>query len=139
MCVEKLADGSAFAKFEAMVKAHGGDLDRFERLRAKPTFKFKIQSMRSGFVASIDAEKVGRVALALGAGREQAGDRIDPLAGITLNVSVGDKVAVGQPLATLEKSVDPDGLERAAADLYKAFAVTMTPPEAASLVMERIG
>ena len=138
MCVEKLADGSAFAKFEAMVKAHGGDLDRFERLRAKPTFKFKIQSMRSGFVASIDAEKVGRVALALGAGREQAGDRIDPLAGITLNVSVGDKVAVGQPLATLEKSVDPDGLERAAADLYKAFAVTMTPPEAASLVMERI-
>ena len=139
MCVEKLADGSAFAKFEAMVKAHGGDLDRFERLRAKPTFKFKIQSMRSGFVASIDAEKVGRVALALGAGRERAGDRIDPLAGITLNVSVGDKVAVGQPLATLEKSVDPDGLERAAADLYKAFAVTMTPPEAASLVMERIG
>ena len=139
MCVEKLADGSAFAKFEAMVKAHGGDLDRFERLRAKPKFKFKIQSMRSGFVASIDAEKVGRVALALGAGREQAGDRIDPLAGVTRNVSVGDKVAVGQPLATLEKSVDPDGLERAAADLYKAFAVTMTPPEAASLVMERIG
>ena len=139
LCGEKLADGSALAKFEAMVKAHGGDLERFERLLRKPTFKFRIQSMRSGYIASIDAEKVGRVGLALGAGREKTGDRIDPLAGITLNVKVGDKVAVGQPLATLEKSVDPDGLERAAADLYKAFAVSSTQPEATPLILERIG
>jgi len=138
LCRGKLADGSAHAKFVAMVKAHGGDLERFGRLFARPTFKFRIQAMRSGYVTAIDAERVGRVGLALGAGREQTGDRIDPLAGITLNVAVGDRVAVGQPLATLEKSVDPDGLERAAADLYKAFVVTSTPPEVASLILTRI-
>ena len=138
MCREKLEQGLALEKFEEMVTAHGGDLERFARLLKKPTFKFKIQAMRSGFVSAIDAEKVARVALQLGAGREQAGDRIDPLAGVTLAVKVGDKVAVGAPLATLEKSTDPEGLDRAAADLYKAFQISATAPESQSLVLDRI-
>ena len=138
LCREKLEKGLALEKFEEMVSAHGGDLERFERLLKKPTFKFRIQAMRSGFVTSIDAEKVGRVALQLGAGREQAGDRIDPLAGIRLAVAVGDKVAVGQPLATLEKSTDPEGLERAAADLYKAFSIGSPAPAVESLILERV-
>ena len=140
MCREKLADGSAAEKFERMVVAQGGDLGRFERLCAGPTFKFRIQAMRSGVVSAIDAEKVGRVALQLGAGREKAGDVIDPLAGINLAVQVGDKVAIGQPLATLEKSTDPDGLERAAADLYKAFEIggDFTTSRGSSLLLEKI-
>ena len=139
MCREKLEKGLALEKFEEMVTAHGGDLERFERLLKKPTFKFKIQAMKSGFVSEIDAEKVARVALQLGAGREKTGDRIDPLAGVTLAVKVGDRVAVGAPLATLEKSSDPDGLERAAAELYKAFVISATAPETKSLIKERIG
>lgn len=138
LCQAKLADGSAYAKFAAMVKAHGGDLERFGKVFEKPTFKFKIQSMRSGYVTSIDAEKVGRVALALGAGREQTGDKIDPLAGITLSVKIGDKVVVGSPLATLEKSFSPDGLEKSAADLFRAFTIAPTPPEVGSLILERV-
>ena len=138
LCREKLERGLAFEKFEEMVEAHGGSLERFARVLTKPTFKFKIQAMRSGYVSAIDAEKVGRVALQLGAGREQAGDRIDPLAGIRLSVAVGDRVAVGQPLATLEKSTDPEGLERSAADLYKAFSIASAAPESTELVLERI-
>ena len=138
LCREKLADGSAYAKFEAMVKAQGGDLDAFARLLQQPTFKFRIQAMRSGYVTAIDAEKVGRVSLSLGAGREKAGDRIDPLAGVTLSVKVGDRVAIGEPLATLSKSTEPDGLEKAAAELYKAFQVAPQAPEPKSLIVERI-
>ena len=135
---QRLLDGSAFAKFEEMVIAHGGDLARFEKLLSHPTFKFKIQAMRSGYVSEIDAEKTAKVALMLGAGRQQAGDRIDPLAGVTLAVRIGDRVAVGQPLATLERSVDPEGLEAAAAELYKAFQIVAQPPESAPLVRQRI-
>ena len=138
MCRGKLADGSALAKFEAMCAAQGGDLDAFERLLKKPTFKFKIQAMKSGYVTAIDAEKVGRVALALGAGRMEKTDKIDPLAGITLSVKRGDRVAVGAPLATLESSREPDGLERAAADLLKAFAIGPAAPDVADLVLERV-
>ena len=138
LCREKLADGSAYAKFAAMVEAHGGDLGRFEDFLRKPTFKFKIQAMRSGYVSAIDAERVARAAFMLGAGHVTAGDRIDPLAGVTLAVKIGDKVAVGEPLATLEKSTEPDGLDAAAAELYKAFQITPDAPEPKSLVFERI-
>ena len=138
MCRGKLADGSALAKFEAMCAAQGGDLDAFERLLKKPTFKFKIQAMKSGYVTAIDADKVGRVALTLGAGRMEKTDKIDPLAGITLSVKRGDRVAVGAPLATLESSREPDGLERAAADLLKAFTIGPAAPDGADLVLERV-
>ena len=138
MCRGKLADGSALAKFEAMCAAQGGDLDAFERLLKKPTFKFKIQAMKSGYITAIDAEKVGRVALALGAGRMEKTDKIDPLAGITLSVKRGDRVSVGSPLATLESSREPDGLERAAADLLKAFTIGPAAPDGADLVLERV-
>ena len=137
-CRARLADGTALAKFRAMVAAQGGDLDRFAALLAKPTFKFRIQAMRSGFVAAIDAEKVARVAFQLGAGRGKAGDRIDPLAGVTLAVRRGDRVAVGSPLATLETTREPGTLERNAAELLKAFAISSEEAAPTDLILERI-
>ena len=137
-CRARLADGAAFATFARMVAAQGGDLERFAARLKEPTFKFRIQAMRSGYVAAIDAEKVGRVALALGAGRARAGDRIDPRAGVTLAAQVGDRVSVGAPLATLEKSAGPDGLEKAAADLYRAFQIAPEAPAPRPLILERI-
>lgn len=138
MCREKLADGSAFAKFEAMVKAHGGDFDRFRSLLDRPTFKFRIQAMKSGFITAIDAEKVAKVALALGAGRLEKSDVIDPLAGVTLAVKRGERVAVGTPLATLESSRQPDGLERCAAELLKAFSIGAAADVDGSLIFETV-
>lgn len=136
MCREKLEDGSAKAKLLAMVEAHGGDMDRFVDLLKKPTAKFRVQAMRSGYIAAIDAEKVAKVAFALGAGREKAGDSIDPLAGVTLAVKRGDKVAVGSPLATLETTTTPDDLERLAADILKAFTITAERPEPRRFIAE---
>jgi pyrimidine-nucleoside phosphorylase len=94
--------------------------------------------MRSGFVSAIDAERVGKVALSLGAGRGKATDRIDPLAGVRLSVAVGDKVSIGSPLATLEKSSDPDGLEKAAAELFKAFVISPEAPQDEELILGRV-
>ncbi len=138
LCEAKLADGSAFKKFEAMVQAHGGDLAQFRRLVQTPTSRFCIQAMKSGYVTAIDAEKVGRVALSLGAGRLKTSDTIDPLAGITLAVQRGDRVTVGTPLATLMRAAGPDGLEAAAAELLKAFTISQTPPESTTLILEEI-
>ncbi len=137
-CRARLADGSALAKFRAMVAAQGGDLDRFAELLRQPTFKFCIQAMRSGFVESIDAEKVARVAFQLGAGRAKAGDKIDPRAGVTLAVKRGDRVVVGAPLATLETSHEPEALERCAADLLKAFTIASAEVPEGNLILERI-
>ena len=138
MCRERLADGSALGRFEAMVAAHGGDLKQFCTELKRPRFKFRIQAMRSGWIAAIDAEKVARIALALGAGRAKAGDRIDPLAGVTLAVKCGDKVSVGSPLATLETTREPESLERLAADLLKAFCIVSERHEPKDLILAEV-
>lgn len=135
-CVSRLDDSSAFGKFKAMVAAHGGDLGKFEKFLEKSVFRFRIQAMRSGFIGGIDAEKVARAAFELGAGRAKQTDKIDPLAGICLDVMRGDRVSVGSPLATLQKSGDPEGLERAAAELLKAFSIVPDRPGPAPLVLE---
>ena len=137
-CRARLADGSARARFGAMVAAHGGDLARFGSLLSSPTFKFRVQAMRSGFVASVDAERVAKAAFALGAGRGRTDDSIDPLAGVTLAVRRGDRVAVGAPLATLETAREPDALERCAAELLKAFEISQECPPPAKLVLAEI-
>ncbi len=137
-CRAHLADGSALAKFKAMVKGHGGDLDAFAARCKEPTSKFCIQAMQSGYITAIDAEHVARVAFELGAGREKAGDAIDPLAGVTLAVKRGDRVAVGAPLATLETTTRPDMLEKTAAEMLKAFTFSPEAPAPASLIFERI-
>lgn len=138
-CRALLADGSALERFRAMVAAQGGDLDAFERRRLGAAFRFRVQAMRSGWIAAIDAEKVARTAFALGAGRSRPGDTIEPFSGVDLAVGVGDRVVPGSPLATLVRERTPDGLESAAAELLKAFTISGAPVEPpASLILETI-
>ncbi len=140
MCKARLADGSALAKFKAMVAAHGGDLDEFRRTRREAKMhRFRISAMRSGYVTGIDAKKVAQISLRLGAGRQVQTDTIDPHAGVDFAVARGDRVAVGAPLATLFTSTVPDALEECAAELLSAFTIApaaFTPPP---LVIEEVG
>jgi pyrimidine-nucleoside phosphorylase len=137
-CAAHLADGSALKKFEAMVEAHGGSLGAFERELKKPLNRFKIQAVRSGYVSSIDALLTAKAAFALGAGRSNADDRIDPFAGVVFDAAVGDKVRFGEPIATLQASGSPDMLEEAAAILMKAVAISDECPSAKNLVAEKV-
>ncbi|MBR4604065.1 MAG: thymidine phosphorylase [Kiritimatiellae bacterium] len=121
---ERLASGAALGKFEAMVAAHGGDLDAFRRERRKVRLhRWRISAMRSGRITGIDALAVAEAALMLGAGRERAGDAIDPHAGINFAVKRGDRVAVGATIATLATASRQDALERAAAKIFSAVSV----------------
>ena len=137
LCREKLSDGSAAEKFRRMVAAQGGDLDAFRKTLSVPCAKFKVQAMRGGFVAGIDARRVAEVALSLGAGRMKPGDKIDFAAGVTLSVCVGDRVSAGSPLATLAASaLEPDALEAAAGELMGAFTFSRDPvPPPQSLIL----
>lgn len=137
LCRQNLENGAAYARFEAMVEAHGGSLAAFGEKLASPVFKFTLQANQSGFVGNIDAHVVAKVAFQLGAGRAQAGDRIDDLAGVTLQVSRGDKVAIGAPLATICSSRTPDLLERNAGELLEAFSIVPEKPQSKELIVWR--
>jgi pyrimidine-nucleoside phosphorylase len=99
----KLADGSALEIFLRMVKAQGGDaglLDDPARFHT-PKFHRDFLAGRSGFLNSIDCEKVGWAVQRLGAGRELAGEPVAAHAGIEMHVKLGGRVEAGQPLCTL--------------------------------------
>ena len=62
-------------------------------------------------IADVDAAKVGRAALLLGAGRRAVTDEIDHAAGFSDLRQVGEKVTSGEPLLKLHASRKTDTAE----------------------------
>ena len=98
-----LADGTALKLFFKMVEAQGGDLAVFDDLKAshKPGATLVLKAWKSGYVATMDTMELGWAVQRLGAGRENAGEPVDPHAGIEFHARRGARVEVGQPFATL--------------------------------------
>lgn len=113
-----LASGRAFPRFEAMVRAQGGDLARLAEARAEERV---LLAEREGVVTRCDAGAVGRAAFLLGAGRLRAEDPVNPAVGIVVEKKVGDRVGRGEPLARLHHA--GRHLERALEELRDAFAI----------------
>ena len=84
-----LADGRAWAKFQAICEAQGG-------LREPPRSPYlqAVHALQAGTVQGFDNRRLARVAKLAGAPRAKA-------AGLDLHVHLGDAVARGQPLYTL--------------------------------------
>jgi pyrimidine-nucleoside phosphorylase len=132
-----LADGSALAKFRALVEAHGGDPDE-ERL-ARPRTAVTATAQREGYVTAVDAEQLGWIAVALGAGRRTSTDEVDPAAGVAVLARVGERVSAGQPLARLELGRREADSESLRARAEAAFTIGDEVPAPLPLVLERIG
>ncbi len=101
MAASAISSGKAFQKFREMILAQGGNISK---LGNKDCFnsvkiKYEIKSEKTGFITSMDTEKLGICAMILGAGREKKGDKIDYNAGIILNKKTGDFVNSGETLA----------------------------------------
>jgi thymidine phosphorylase len=76
---QALASGAGVETFRRIIENQGGDprvVDDYGRLPATPD-RSNVAAGRAGYVGSIDAEMVGRAAVALGAGRERMEDAID--------------------------------------------------------------
>ena len=101
---EKLIfSGKALDKFRQMIELQGGDprvIDDAKRLpQAQHTMP--VASARAGCIASMQCEQIGTACVILGGGRERKEDSVDPAVGIVLHKKVGDRIAAGEPLATI--------------------------------------
>jgi pyrimidine-nucleoside phosphorylase len=98
-----LASGSALRVFFAMVEAHGGDVSAFDDPAAfhKPGATHVLLASKAGYISEMDTTALGWAVQRLGAGRERAGEPVDPHAGIEFHARRGAKVEKSQPLATL--------------------------------------
>ena len=101
--LENIQNGKAIEKFIQMVENQGGDISYL-----KDTSKFEkakyieeIKASKEGFIQEINAEKIGRLACKLGAGRVKKEDKIDNSVGIVLNKKVSEHVVEGEKIATI--------------------------------------
>ncbi|WP_437552271.1 thymidine phosphorylase [Sorangium sp. So ce367] len=134
-----IASGAAAEVLARMIAAQKGDpavVQDAGRLPSAPVV-VEVAAQDEGYVAAVDPLEIGLSAVALGAGRTRADQRVDPAVGIELAAVRGDRVDRGAPLARIHARRADDA--RAAADRVRAaFRLGPAPAEAPALVLERI-
>ena len=99
---ENLDNGKALNKFLEFVKYQGGEIDKLE-IDSKV---YNIKAKRSGVVKNIDALRVAKLSLSLGAGRVNKDDKIDYNAGVVIRKEIGDEIEEGDVLASLYTNIE---------------------------------
>ncbi len=99
----KIKDGTGLALLRDCVKAQGGKVAVIDDLSLLPKAQMSrpVRAAGSGYVAALDARKIGHAAVLLGAGRAFKDQELDYGAGLELLKKVGDRVEKGEPLAIL--------------------------------------
>ena len=129
-----LADGSALRSFFCMIEAQGGDTRVFDDPDFhKPGASRIVPAWESGFISTMDTTALGWAVQRTGAGREKAGEPVDPHAGIDFHARRGARIEKGQPIATIYATT-PDLLAEPEGILKQAIHFSESPPFIVSLV-----
>ena len=129
-----LQDGSAYAKWERMVGAQGGDLNALPSSKGETP----IPALADGFVGGIDGLEVGLCGVALGAGRVRSDQAIDPLVGIRIDAARGREVKAGEALATVLHGATGPPSDALVSRIRSAFTLEDAPTAPRPLILERI-
>jgi pyrimidine-nucleoside phosphorylase len=126
-----LTNGKGLETFAAIIEQQGGDpkvVDDYGRM-PKPAAEDVLVAPDDGTVIAMQAELVGRAAVALGAGRDRADAGVDAAAGIDILAPVGTAVRRGDPVFRLACS---DAARQPAAKALLAQALKIGEPAAAT-------
>jgi pyrimidine-nucleoside phosphorylase len=135
-----LDDGRALDVFRRMVAAQGGDpavADAPGRHLPQPGATLAVAAPGAGRVVFVDAERIGRVVLQIGAGRTRTDDAVDPAAGVSGLVQAGESVERGQPLMRLHAR-DAALCAGLAAEAAAAVRIGDAPAPRPPLVIEEV-
>src|ERR1022692_169573 len=130
-----LSNGSALRIFLKMIETQGGDVSVFDDPAGfhKPGATEVLAAWESGFVAQMDTTALGWAVQRTGAGRESAGEPVDPHAGIVFHARRGAQLKKGQPFATVY-ATNAELLAEPIEILKRAIQFTENPPEPVDLV-----
>lgn len=130
-----LQDGSALRVFLQMIEAQGGDIRVFDDPIGfhRPGATIVLPAWESGYITAMDTTKIGWAVQRTGAGREKAGEPVDPHAGIQFNARRGARVRKGEPVAVLYATT-PEMLLEPSELLRDAITISVAPPEYVPLV-----
>lgn len=134
-----IKNNSALETFCKMVRAQGGNDSVLYDYKKFPqtTFKREIFAKSSGFITKMNAEKIGKASVILGAGRETKESQIDYSAGIVMHKKFGDAVKAGESLAVLYTSKE-NLLDDAENCYLNSFEIGTVPPVEKPLIYARV-
>ena len=120
-----LDSGRALEVFAHMIHVLGGPADLAENSILYLPIAAVVKpclAHQSGAVRTMDTRRIGIAVLAMGGGRRDAADDINPSVGLSDVCNVGNRVEVGQPLAMVHAASEADA-NAAIAEIRSAISI----------------
>ncbi len=136
---QAISSGAALDTLAAVIAAQGGDARQVKDPALLPAAPVRIPLLasRAGFIAGMDAERVGLAAMKLGAGRFKKGDPIDHSTGLLLYTKIGDQVEARQPLLEIHAR-SPEQAQAIQPELLSAYQWSDAPVSPGPLIFGEI-
>jgi pyrimidine-nucleoside phosphorylase len=139
LCRKSIKSGIAKDLFLANVRSQGGQVDRLIELRGKlrAPVVWEALAPTSGYIAAIDAYKIGQAGVYLGVGRDKTTDPVHPDVGFILEKKTGAAVVAGELLARVYGK-DQAAIEAAKPLVVSAYTIAGSPPAPRPLILKEI-
>lgn len=121
---EALENGRGLKKLKEMISAQGGD-DRVcddPSLLPQAAVIRPVYAKEEGYIQKMDTISLGLIAQALGAGRKEKDDVIDPGVGFVLHKRIGEGINKKEPLCTLY-AANEEAAQKAENALLRAIEI----------------
>ena len=136
---EVLGSGEGVEKFRQVIENQGGDPRVVDDYKRMPSVSDEqtVAAPRDGYVGELQAERIGRAAVALGAGRAKLDDLVDPAVGIHVERPVGSAVRQGDVVLVVRHR-GGRGLGEAMPLLTSAVRIDDAAPVVPAVVVEEV-
>jgi len=137
---DAVASGRAAATFDRMVVGLGGPPDfvaSHEQHLPAAARQLPVFAERAGYLAAVDAFRLGSAIIELGGGRRRLGDALDLSVGLADVASVGTRVDDQVPLAVIHANSEA-AAGSAAALVLEACTISDEQPEAGTIIYDRL-
>ncbi len=135
LLIKNIENGKALEKFEEMILAQGGNLNDLYSKNNFAKNHIEVKSKETGYIKSINTEKIGWALVEMGCGKKVISDTLDHSAGIKTNYKVGDKIYEGDTFYELF-GFDEKKLKNAKKMLTKTFIISEQEIEKKKLIIE---
>ena len=138
--MDVIKSGSALEIFGSMIEAQGGDksvIDNPWKVMDLAQNVYEYKADVDGYIAEVDAYKIGMAVVDLGGGRAKKTDPIDHSVGIKVIKKIGDQVGKGDVLMLIYYN-DSNKLEAALNRLKNAYSVKEELIERPPVIYEHI-
>ena len=131
--------GAAVAKLAEVIAAQDGDARQIEypELLPRAPVRSMLVAPRSGYIAGIEAERMGLASMQLGSGRFKKGEQIDHRTGFVLQAKMGDYLHAGEPLLEIHARNDSEAASIQDA-LLSCYTWTEAPVSLGPLIYDTI-